>query len=59
MGVLWTGSLKNQNIEAWGGGGGLSKMEGRRETVHLAREKLLSEDRVHHPILAKPRGAGV
>lgn len=58
MGVLWTGSLKNQNIEAWGGGG-LSKMEGRRETVHLAREKRLSEDRVLHPILAKPRGAGV
>lgn len=41
------------------GWGGLSKMEGRRETVHLAREKRLSEDRVHHPILAKPRGARV
>lgn len=36
------------------GWGGLSKMEGRRETVHLAREKRLSEDRVHHSILAKP-----
>lgn len=46
--------MKNQNIEAWGVWGGLSKMEGRRETVHLAREKRLSEDRVHHPILAKP-----
>lgn len=33
VGVLWTGSLKNQNIEAWGGG--VSKKEGRRERNSL------------------------
>lgn len=50
VGVLWTGSLKNQNTKAWGGGVSLRRRGGEKETVCLSREKRLSENRVHHPV---------